>query len=175
MSSTALDVTVRRASDGAAITLRDAIGGQASLIVLMRHLDCPFCEVYVGRVLQARDTIGRIVLVGNATPEELREVHQGLPPEVLVVADETQAVYEAWRTGRLRRMLDLRIRLRSAPTFVRHLLRGGRLSRPGQDLLLLGGDVVVDADGTTTWLRTSRRPDDRPDVAELDLRLQHAA
>lgn len=102
-------------------------------------------------------------------------MHGDLPPEVVVVADEDQAVYEAWRTGRLRSMLGLRIGLRSIPTFVRHILGGGRLSRPGQDLLLLGGDVVVDADGSTTWLRASRRPDDRPDIDELDLQLQHAA
>lgn len=175
MSAAALDVTVRRADDGSPITLRDAIGGQASLVVLMRHLDCPFCEVYVGRVMRSRDQLGRIVLVGNATPEQLREVHGNLPPEIVVLADEDQAVYRAWRTGRLRSMLALRIRPRSIPTFVAHLLRGGRLSRPGQDLLLLGGDVVVDADGTTTWLRTSRRPDDRPDVDELDQQLQRAA
>ncbi len=175
MSADPLDIPVRLADDGAAITLREVIGGQATLVILMRHLDCPFCEVYVGQVVRDRDDLGRVVLVGNASPAELRAIHADLPHEVVVVADETQALYRAWRTGRLRSLLGLRIRPRSVPTFLRHLVTGGRISRPGQDLLLLGGDVIVDADGTTAWMRPSTRPDDRPELDELGTQLRRAA
>jgi len=170
-----IDISLQLAATGAPITLRELGGGQPMLVVLMRHLDCPFCEVHVGRIMHARDHLGRVVLVGNATPAELAEQHVDLPPEFVLVADADQSLYRAYRTHRLRSSLSLRISPRAIPTFLRHFLGGGKLQRAGQDLLQLGGDVVIDASGATTWLRNSTRPDDRPNTAKLAEHLHLAA
>ncbi|MCW2961517.1 MAG: uncharacterized protein JWM90_1904 [Thermoleophilia bacterium] len=176
MSETSpLDVPVRRADTGDAITLRQLVGGQPALVILTRHMDCPYCEVHVGRVLREQDELGRVIVVGHGTPDELAAHHADLPPEFVVVADPDQALYDAFHTRRLRRARDLRLKLSSVPTLLRHLVTGGRLVREGQDLLQLGGDAIVDPDGTVRWVHLSDQPDDRPSIEELRHHLHRAA
>lgn len=170
-----LDVPVRLATSGDTATVRDLLGGQPALVILTRHMDCPYCEVYVGRVLGAHDDLGRVIIVGHGTPDELAAHHADLPHEVVLVADADQSLYRAFQTRRLDRASQLRIRLRSIPVGVRHLLRRGRLVRPGQDLLQLGGDAVVEPDGTIRWLHLSQRADDRPSIATLRTHMHRAA
>ncbi|MCW2925126.1 MAG: AhpC/TSA antioxidant enzyme, partial [Thermoleophilia bacterium] len=107
---------------------------------------------------------------------ELGAHYAGLPTEFVVVADADQSLYDAFGTLRLERARDLRVRARNLlTTGLRHVLRGGRLKRPGQDLLQLGGDAVVDADGQVAWLHRAARPDDRVPVDELATHMHRAA
>jgi hypothetical protein len=170
-----LDVPVQLATTGDDTTVRDLLGGQPALIILTRHMDCPYCEVYVGRVLAAHDDLGRVILVGHGTPEELAAHHADLPREVVLVADRDQSLYRAFQTRRLTRASQIRIRLRSIPIGIRHALRGGRVVRPGQDLLQQGGDAIVEPDGTIRWVHLSQRADDRPTIGELRDHLHRAA
>ena len=175
MARNPIDVPVRLASTGQQVTLRDLLGGQPALVVLTRHMDCPYCEVYVGRIMAEHGDLGRVIVVGYGSTDELAEHHAALPHEFVLVADGKRLLYEAFRTRRLRHWSRIRMRLRSVPTLLRHLATGGRLVRPGQDLLQLGGDAIVDPDGSIRWLHISQRVDDRPTMGELRTHLHRAA
>ena len=47
------------------------------------------------------------------------------------------------------------------------LLRGRRLAKPGSDIRQLGGDVLVDPQGTVRLVHASSGPADRPTVDEI--------
>jgi hypothetical protein len=170
-----LGVTVRLAATGEPVTLRELIGGQPALVIMTRHMDCPYCEVYVGRVIAHHEHLGRVIVVGHGTAEELALHHADLPHEFVVVADPDQALYGAFETKRLRSGWRLRIKVTSIPLLLRHHLRGGTLIREGQDLLQLGGDAIVDPDGSVRWLHLSTQPDDRPTIEELQHQMHRAA
>lgn len=175
MTQHPLDVTVQLAATGADVSLRDLIGGQPALVVLTRHMDCPYCEVHVGRVIRDRDDLGRVIVVGHGTPAELREHHAGLPHEFVVVADADQALYRAFGTRRTRPGGWMMVAPWNWLTFARHLLRGGRVVRAGQDLAQLGGDAVVTSTGDVRWVHLSRRPDDRPRIEDVRDQMLDAA
>ncbi|MBC7462551.1 MAG: hypothetical protein H7287_14435, partial [Thermoleophilia bacterium] len=146
-----------------------------ALVILTRHMDCPYCEVYVGKVINAHDGLGRVIVVGHGTPDELANHHADLPREFVVVADPDQELYRAFETRRLASWTRLRIKLSSIPTFLRHHLGGGKIVRAGQDILQLGGDAIVDPDGSIRWLHLSQQVDDRPSMRELRTHLHRAA
>ncbi|MCW2928332.1 MAG: hypothetical protein JWM86_2300 [Thermoleophilia bacterium] len=173
--SAPVDVPIRLASDGSEVTLRELSGGQPMLVVLTRHMDCPYCEVHVGRVQRSRNRLGRIVVVAHGDVDELREHYIDLPDEIVVVTDSTQALYDAFATRRYASAREIRVRARSLFTHgLWHVLRGRRISRPGQDLLQLGGDAVVDTDGRVAFIHRATKPDDRLDISELASRLHRA-
>jgi hypothetical protein len=58
--------------------------------------------------------------------------------------------------------------------YIRELLGGERLRRPGIDTLQLGADFIVDPQRIITYARAQQR-DDRPPVAELLRALERAA
>lgn len=108
-----------------------------------------------------------VVLVMFTDPEnvpEYRERHgAGLP----VVIDADRSAYRAFGLGRgsIGRVWGLR----AAATYARLLRRGGlgRLARPTEDTLQLGGDFIVDPDGRLVYGYWGAGPDDRPEVEEL--------
>lgn len=174
-SHDAYDLPVILAEDERTVTLRELSGGQPLLLVLARHMDCPFCEVHLGRVMRSRDDIGRVVVVGHGQPQELREHHTNLPPEVVLVADPDHSLYKAFSAKRLRSALHMMIKPTSIPTIVMHLVHGGKLIRAGQDILQLGADVVLDTDGNACWKHLSKRPDDRPPLGIVAQQMHNAA
>jgi hypothetical protein len=109
----------------------------------------------------------RVVVVSFASPPALSAYRErfGLEDAVLL-SDERRAAYSAFgfeRGSRLRVWLDPRVWW----SYARLLARGGRLERPDDDTLQLGGDVLVDADGVVRWIYPSRGPEDRPTPPEL--------
>lgn len=112
------------------------------------------------------------LFVVHDTPERtrrllLRDVGE-LPFPVLV--DRGRRTYAAWGLRRApwwRVWLDPKVWRQ----YARLLLRGQRLRGAGEDTLQLGGDFLVDADGTVVYARPQHR-DDRPPVAELLRRLE---
>ncbi len=51
--------------------------------------------------------------------------------------------------------------------YLKLILRGRKLQRPGKDWLQVGGDVIVDAAGTIRFLYVSTSPHDRPEVGDM--------
>ena len=87
----------------------------------------------------------------------------GLPFPVL--ADEPRAAYRAYGLGRgpwWRVWGPGTVR-----AYGRLLRRGGRLRRPTEDTLQLGGDFVVGRDGRLVFVYRSKGPSDRPPVKDL--------
>ena len=120
------------------------------------------------------DAFGTAVFVAFDRAELLeRALLRGLELPYPLLVDPERSAYRAWGLGRssvLGVWGDPRVWLR----YAREISRGERLRRPGSDTLQLGGDFVVDPDGTVAYSRPQRR-DDRPPVAELLQALERAA
>jgi len=87
----------------------------------------------------------------------------GLPYAVL--ADEDRTAYRAYGLGRgpwWRVWGPATLR-----AYVGPVRRGGRVGRPSEDTLQLGGDFVVGADGRLVYVHRSTGPADRPAVDDL--------
>lgn len=110
----------------------------------------------------------RVVVVSFAAPASIarwRE-HLALDEDVLLLSDVDRALYAAFGFDRgsiARVWLDPRVWLK----YGRLVLRGQRPERPEEDVLQLGGDVLVDAGGVVRWIHRSTGPDDRPSVAAV--------
>ena len=119
-------------------------------------------------VLRQRDELGvRVVVVSFAAPDSLRAFEErfGFAGAELL-SDPARAAYAAFgfdRASTARVWLDPRVWWRYAGL----VARGRRPEPPEEDTLQLGGDVLVDADGTVRWIHRSRGPEDRPSVAQL--------
>ena len=129
------------------------------------------------KVLHHRQRIeaaGTALFVSFDEPERIRRtLVKGLEPAFPLLVDRERSAYRAWGLERgsvLRLWGDPRVWLRYAA----EIARGGRLRRPVSDTLQLGGDFVIDPEGTVTYSRPQRR-DDRPPVAELVRALERAA
>ena len=123
---------------------------------------------------QRIDALGTVLFVAFDEPEQLqRTLLRGLELPYPLLVDRDRAAYRAWGLERgsvLRVWGDPRVWLRYAG----EIARGERLRLPGDDTLQLGGDFVVDPDGTVSYSRPQQR-DDRPPVAELIGALERAA
>ncbi len=106
-----------------------------------------------------------VVLLTFTRQRNLRGYRGRLGLPYVVLADESRDAYRAyglsrgpwWRVW--------------GPTTIRaygRLLRGGgRLRRPTEDTLQLGGDFVVGRDGRLVYVYRSKGPADRPPVDDL--------
>ncbi len=115
-----------------------------------------------------------IAVVTFSQPDFLRafEEQMGLP--FRIYADPDRAVYRAFgfeRGSFARVWLDPRVLLRYAQL----LRRGRRLQRSDQDMLQLGGDVVIDRRGRLAWIHRSEGPEDRPTVETVASAVRQAA
>ena len=84
-----------------------------------------------------------------------------------ILVDPDRATYRAYGLGRgsVARVWGWRALLRYGQIVRAEGL--GRLRRPTEDTLQLGGDFVIAPDGTLTWGFWGAGPDDRPPVADL--------
>ncbi len=129
------------------------------------------------KVQSRRDEFERagaaVLFVAFDRPQRLRESLLADVDLVLpLLVDESRATYRAWglrRSSVAGVWLDPRVWWR----YIALVSRGARLRSVGEDTLQLGGDFVIDGEGTVRWARPQRR-DDRPPVAEL-VREVHAA
>ncbi len=115
-----------------------------------------------------------VVFVTFDDPEPVRHgLLAGLEVPYPVLVDRERVVYRAWglrRSSLAGIWLDPRVWARYATLVV----RGERLRRLGSDTLQLGGDFVLDGDGTVVYARPQQR-DDRPPVGELLRMLRDAS
>lgn len=85
---------------------------------------------------------------------------------ITLLGDPGRALYAAFgleRASVARVWLDPRVWVRYGSL----LARGRRPRRPEGDTLQLGGDAILDAQGTARYVYRSQGPEDRPSVDEL--------
>jgi hypothetical protein len=114
-----------------------------------------------------------VLAVMPGTPVDLRRLRRERGLRLRLVADPTWSLHGALglRRGRWHEIWL------SPPTLLAYLRLLGRrrLRRPAQDVLPLGGDVVLDPRGLVTWVYRSRHPADRPAIVEIIRQLDAAA
>ena len=110
---------------------------------------------------------GEVLLVTQARPAVLAAHLHHAPLPFPAAADPTRQAYRAFGLERTtwQAMLRPGIILR----YLKLVLRGWlpRLPHTKEDVLQLGGDFVLDADGRLAWARRSADPTDRPTVGQL--------
>lgn len=114
-----------------------------------------------------------MVVLTFVPPERLSRYQQA--PPFLTLADPERTAYRAFGLGRGSwwRVTGWRTLL----GYFRLLLRGRlpRLPVPGDDVLQLGGDFVLDRDNRLRYSHSSRDPSDRPSADEVVQAVQAAA
>jgi AhpC/TSA antioxidant enzyme len=131
------------------------------------------------KVLHHRDRIeatgGVVLAVGF---EKLDRMVRGLDWPWPILLDRDHAAYERCGLGRapVTELLKPSGWMRGYIREVREgNVRGAVLSRPGRDMLQLGGDFVIDADGIVALAHPSAEIDDRAPVGALVKALSDAA
>jgi hypothetical protein len=111
---------------------------------------------------------GELVIFFNASPELVeswRSEAAELPDEVPVIADPTARLYDALGTVRRSNYVSL---ARGSLGAVIRSASEGRLPRPtSADMLRLGADAAVYADGEIARLHLAGTPDDRVALPDL--------
>jgi AhpC/TSA antioxidant enzyme len=131
------------------------------------------------KVLHHRDRIeaagGVVLTVGF---EKLDRMVRGLDWPWPILLDRDHSAYERFGLGRapVTELLKPTGWMRGYLREVRAgNVRGAMLSRPGRDMLQLGGDFVIDADGIVALAHASSEIDDRAPVGALVRALENAA
>ena len=108
-----------------------------------------------------------VVLVTFTNQDELATYQQRNALPFPVVSDPSRAAYRAYGLGRgsVARVWGWQAARRNAQILRRSGLRSWR--RPTEDTLQLGGDFVVNPDGTLVYGFWGEGPDDRPSVDDL--------
>jgi alkyl-hydroperoxide reductase/thiol specific antioxidant family protein len=118
---------------------------------------------------QHRNEIERLALQVVVVTFEARELAEayvretGLPWPLL--SDRRRALYSAYGMGRGRWFAVWGPA--SLWAYARLIARGHRPKRPTADVRQLGGDIVVDPEGTVALHHVGRGPADRPAVSAL--------
>ena len=103
-----------------------------------------------------------VLAIGFDDPERMLS---GLDFPWPVLLDRDRAAYRSYGLGRAppTQLLGLGW----VPGYVRKLLRGDPLKRPGLDVLQLGGDFVIDRNGVVLLAHPSKHFEDREPVGAL--------
>jgi peroxiredoxin len=124
-----------------------------------------------GRLDEIRASGGELAAVTPSKPEvlaaQLREEPQPFP----FLCDPGRTAYRAF--GLERGGWGMLLRPGVLAHYLRQMARGWRprKPRPGEDVLQLGGDFLLDRDGRVAYAHRSADPSDRPAVGELLRRL----
>ena len=172
--SAMFDIDLERVDHpGEHVTLRDVSGAQPVHVVLLRHLNCPFCQLHLAEVVRRRNELGRLVVVSFADYERTREYGLGLPAGVVVLRDGERRLYAAARAdrGSLWSVL-MNPRILGKVLILR--ARGIRSLSPREDGFQLGADLVFDVYGQLAWSYISQSSDDRPPVDAVVAAMQAA-
>ena len=126
------------------------------------------------KVLHHRERIdaagATVVAVGFDSPERML---RGIDFPWSVLVDSDRAAYREYGLGRA--PLTYALRLGWLPGYVRKLLSGDPLKRPGLDMMQLGGDFVIDSEGIVVLAHPSEHFEDRLPVGALVSALENAA
>lgn len=111
---------------------------------------------------------GELVVFFNAAPklvESWRSQDDQIPADLPVVADPDAELYE--KLGTIRRQSPLGLVPGSIGPLLGAAARGRLPKLTSADMLRLGADVAVRADGEIAMLHRARNPDDRLALSEL--------
>jgi hypothetical protein len=108
-----------------------------------------------------------VLVISFSRPDALEGYRQRLELPFPVAADPERRAYQSYGLERGSRWYVWHPR-----TLLRYLaltFGGMKLQRPrpDDDLSQLGGDFIVDGEGTLRFVHRSRRPDDRPGIDAL--------
>lgn len=108
-----------------------------------------------------------VAVITFSTPDLLAEYRSTHQLRIPILQDPERQTYRAYGLGRgsMSRVWGLRTMRRYASIVGRSGL--GRLHRPTEDPLQLGGDFLVGPDGRLAWGFWSEGPDHRPGVEEI--------
>jgi len=113
-----------------------------------------------------RDLQADVVFVAFDEPEALRDdLVDGLDLAFPLIPDQERVAYGAWGLHRLswwRIWLDPKVWWQ----YGKMMLQGERLRKAGADPYQMGGDFIVDSEGTVVYARPQQQ-DDRPPIGEL--------
>jgi hypothetical protein len=107
-----------------------------------------------------------LLAIGPGTPAELGRYRDLLGLTMPLLSDPTWQSHSAYGMGRA----SARQTFLSPRHWIRYaslIARGSRPERPRQNILVLGGDVLLDADGEIVWAHHSRHLDDYSSVDVL--------
>ena len=125
------------------------------------------------KVLHHRERIdaagATAVAVGFDAPDRML---RGIDFPWPVLVDRERVAYRDYGLGRA--PLSYALRLGWLPGYVRKLLSGDPLTRPGLDMMQLGGDFVIDREGVVVLAHPSRHFEDREPVGALLSALENA-
>lgn len=118
------------------------------------------------RLNEAGDTTD-LVIVTFTKPENLPADRRQHHLDAEMVVDRGRSAYAAFGLGRgsVQRVWGWRMVRRYAEILRADGFAG--LRRPTEDTLQLGGDFIIDPEGTLIYAFWSEGPDDRPEVDEL--------
>ena len=110
---------------------------------------------------------GDVLVVSFASPERVKAFLDESPRPFPVVSDADRAAYRAF--GLERTTVGAMLRPGVIARYLGMMFRGWLPSKPGggDDVLQLGGDFVLDADGKVLFAHSSVEPTDRPKIQEL--------
>jgi peroxiredoxin len=108
-----------------------------------------------------------VLVVSFASAAQVATYLAKCPQPFPVVADPTRAAYQAFGLGST--TLKAMLRPGTVATYVGMIFRGWLPTRPAanDDLLQLGGDFVLDADGRVRYAHPSGGATDRPSAQQL--------
>lgn len=162
---------------GEQVELSSLWRARAAVLALVRHFGCQFCREQAAELREILPDIqhaaASLVVVGNGTPEELREFLETTGSGLTVYTDPSLRVYEALgaRRGSARDLIDPKLILNG----VRALRQGHRPGRVRGDRAQLGGVWVVRAGGEVVYEHTSEIAGDHPPIDEVRDALREAA
>ena len=138
-----------------------------------------FCREQVARYIDAKDTIEgfgfRLVIVGNGTPDHLRDFKQRYPEATAIFTDPSRASYRALE---LRHGVGSLMSLGMISNGMRAVRAGHTQGATAGDPLQQGGVAVFDTNGTQQFIhRDTTAGDSLPaeDLVGVLRRLSHAA
>src|SRR5262245_3780879 len=113
-----------------------------------------------------RELGGEVLVVTFTPPERMKAFLEKHPLPFRIVTDPQRDAYRAFALGRVSYLAFLRPRVMWG--YMKRLLQGWRPAAPtDDDLLQLGGDFLIDAEGRLAWVYASKEPTDRPSAMAL--------
>ena len=156
--------------DGTVLSLSD-YRGTSVLLIFLRHLACIACRGHLVEVDKRYSDIkqlgGEVLVVSFGQSATLEAYLASTTFSFPVVSDPPLQAYRAFGLGRTtwQQILSLGVIWR----YLKLTMRGEWPRRPSreEDLMQLGGDFVIDAEGRLVFAHRSSEPTDRPAVGKL--------
>lgn len=155
--------------DGNAVSLA-SYRGKPLLLIYTRHMLCIACRAHLVEAATLKTYLAsrgvEVLAVSFTPPALMKQVLAETPQPFRMVSDPERTGYKLLGMSRTRYLSFLRPRV--LMKFIRQRRSGIEAKRPvDSDVLQLGGDFLLDAEGKVVWAWPSRDAQDRPSPAEI--------